>query len=115
MLSSGSGWLYDQLREIPRGADPNVLLEWSDIMERRANENCGVQDAARVRFHATVNLEGRFELGLDAPDPDAMVCMLNAIQSNLDLMPKITRELFGALMVSLAATAESKDALSKDS
>lgn len=31
-MSLGGGLLYDQLREIPRGADQNVLVGWSDIM-----------------------------------------------------------------------------------
>lgn len=115
MSFAGGGWLYDQLREIPRGADPNVLIEWSDIIERKANKDCGDLNARRVRFKGTVNDEGRFALDVDAPDPDAMVYLLRAIQDNLNLMPTITREFYGALMVTLASEAEKNDGLNKDS
>ncbi len=115
MSFSGGGWLYDQLREIPRGADPNVLAEWSDVIERKANEDCGELGARRIRFKGTVNDGGRFALDLDAPDSDAVVCLLTAIQNHLSMMPAITREFCGALMVSLASEAEKKDSLDKDS
>jgi hypothetical protein len=115
MSFPGGGWLYDQLREIPRGADPNVLVEWSDIIERKANEDCGDLNARRIRFKGTVNDEGRFALDLDAQDPDATVCLLRAIQNHLNLMPAITREFYGALMVSLASEAGKNDSLGKDS
>jgi hypothetical protein len=115
MSFSGGGWLYDQLREIPRGADPKLLVEWSDIIERKANEDCGGSDARRIRFKGSVNDEGRFALDVDATDPDSIVCLLGAIQDHLTLMPTITREFYGALMVSLASEAEKKDSLDKDS
>jgi hypothetical protein len=115
MSFPGGAWLYDQLREIPRGADPNVLVEWSDIIERRANEECGGLNARRIRFKGTVNDEGRFALDVDAPDPDSTVCVLQAIQNNLSLMPAITREFYGSLMVSLASEAEKNDRLGKGS
>ncbi len=113
MSFAGGGWLYDQLREVPRGADPNVLAEWSGIIERKANEDCGDVNATRIRFKGTVSAEGRFALDLDASDPDAMVCLLRAIQSNLNLMPAITREFYGALMVTLASEAEKTDSPSE--
>jgi len=114
-FGGGGGWLYDQLREIPRGADPNVLVEWSDIIERKANEDCGGLNSGRIRFKGTVNDEGRFALDVDAPDPDATVCLLRAIQNHLDLMPAITKEFYGTLMVSLASEAEKNDNLRKGS
>jgi hypothetical protein len=115
MSLPGAGWLYDQLREVPRGADPKLLVEWSDIIERKANEECGGSNARRIRFKGNVNDEGRFALDFDAPDSDSIVCLLGAIQNYLSLMPTITREFFGALMVSLASEAEKNDNLSKDS
>jgi hypothetical protein len=114
MATSGGGWLYDQLREIPRGADPGVLVEWSDIIQKKANEGCKNLNGSLIRFKGNVNDEGRFALDLDAADPDSMVCLLDAIQNCLTLMPTITREFYGALMVSLASEAEEKDELSKD-
>ncbi len=110
-----SGWLYDQLREIPRGADPNVLAEWSGIIERKANDSCGGSSAGRIRFKGTVNDEGRFALDMDAPDPDATVCLLRAIQDQLDVMPEVTKEFYSALMVTLASKAEKGDGLSEGS
>lgn len=114
-MSLGGGRLFDQLREIPRGIDPSVLVEWSDIIERKANEACGGSNAGRIRFKGTINEEGRFALDLDAPDPDAMVCLLRAIQDRLDVMPVATREFYGSLMASLASEAEKNDPLNKDS
>jgi len=114
MALPGGGWLYDQLRKIPRGADPNVFVEWSSIIERRANERCGPLIRGRIRFKGAVNDEGRFALDLEAPDPDATVCLLEAIQSCLSLMPTITMEFYGALMVALASEAEKRDGLSND-
>ena len=114
MALPGAGWLYDQLREIPRGADPSVLVEWSSIIEKKANEGCEDLDYSRIRFKGTVSDEGRFSLDLDALGSDAMVCLLEAIQSCHTLMPTITREFYGALMVTLASEAEKNDALSKD-
>jgi hypothetical protein len=107
MATSGGGWLYDQLREIPRGADPGVLVEWSDIIQKKANEGCKNLNGSLIRFKGNVN-EGRFALDLDAANPVAMVCLLEAIQSCLTLMPTITREFYGALMVSLASGAEER-------
>jgi hypothetical protein len=115
MSSPGGAWLYDQLREIPRGADPNVLVEWSDIIERKANEDCGDLNARRIRFKGTVNDKRRFALEVDAPDPDAIVCLLRAIQNHLSLMPAVTREFYGSLMVGLASEAEKNDSMSKGS
>jgi hypothetical protein len=114
MALPAGGWLYDQLREIPRGADPSVLVEWSNIIEKKANEECENLNRSRIRFKGTVNDEGRFALDLDVLDSDAMVCLLEEIQSCLTLMPTITREFYGALMVSLAAEAEEKGELGKD-
>ena|SRR5712692_8115290 len=105
----GGGWLYDQLREVPRGADPSLLVEWSDIIEKKANQECKSSNGQRIRFKGTVNADGRFALDLDAQDPDAMVCVLEAIQSCLTLMPTITREFYGALMITLASEAEEKE------
>jgi len=110
-----SGWLYDQLREIPRGAGPNVLVEWSGIIERKANEGCGGSSAGRIRFKGTVNDEGRFALDVDVPNPDATVCLLRAIQDQLDVMPEVTKEFYSALMVTLASGAEKEDGLSNGS
>jgi hypothetical protein len=114
-MSLGGGRLFDQLREIPRGVDPSVLVEWSDIIERKANEACGGSNAGHIRFKGSVNEEGRFALDVDAPDPDAMVCLLRSIQDSLDIMPVATREFYGSLMVGLASEAGEKDGLNKDS
>src|SRR6266850_698763 len=114
MSLPGGGWLYDQLREIPRGADPSVLVEWSDIIEKKANERCEDSNGKRVRLKGTVTDDGRFALDLDPVDTDAMVCLLEAIQSCLTLMPTLTREFYGALMVTLALEAEKKDEKSRD-
>jgi hypothetical protein len=92
-----------------------LSVEWSDIIERKANEDCGDLGARRIRSKGTVNDDGRFALDVDAQDTDAMVCLLNAIQHNLDLMPAITREFYGSLMVGLASEAEKKDGPGKGS
>jgi hypothetical protein len=105
-------FLYDQLREIPKGADPRLLVEWSEIIERRAIECRGDSVQRPIRFKGTVNEQMRFGLEVDAPDPDGMVCLHEAIQSCLTLMPVITREFFGAIMVSLVSEAEEKEGTS---
>jgi hypothetical protein len=112
--SPEGGWVYDQLREIPRGADPRVLVEWSDIIERKANERCG-DSARRIRLKGKVIDDTKFGLDLDAPTPEAIVCVLEAIQGCLALMPMATSQFYGALMISLASEAERRDGTSKDS
>ncbi len=114
MATPGAGWLYDQLREIPRGADPSVLVEWSSIIEKKANEGRENLSRTRIKFRGRVNDDGRFGLDIDAVDPDGMVCLLQAIQHYLTLMPMMTMEFYGALMLSLASEAEEKDGLNKD-
>ena len=111
MASAGGGWLYDQLREIPRGADPAVVTQWSEIIEKKANENCG-KPARRIRFKGRVTEDRRFGLDLDAPTPEAIVCVLEAIQDCLGLMPMGTSQFYGALMISLASEAERRDGTS---
>ncbi len=100
-----SGWLYDQLREIPRGADPITLVEWSRIIERKAIECCRDFDKTRIRFKGTV-AKGRFALGIDARDSATMLCLLTAIQDHLDLMPRMTKEFYTVVMITLASQAE---------
>jgi hypothetical protein len=114
-MAAGAGWLYDQLREIPRGIDPNVLVEWSDIIERKANEGSQYLNSGRVKFKGTVNGEGRFALDVNVSDPDAVVRLLTAIQDNLTLMPTSTRQFYGSVMLGIASEAEEKDSLGKDS
>ncbi len=102
-FGSGGGRLYDQLREIPRGVDQDLLVEWPDIIERRINEERGGSKEVGIRFKRTVNDEGRFALDMDVPHPDAMVSLRNAIQNHLCLMPTIAREFYGALTTSSPA------------
>jgi len=114
MAIAGGGWLFDQLREISRGTDSSVLVEWSDIIEKKANERCENSNGRRIMFKGTVNDNGGFALNLDADDPDKMVCLLEAIQSCLTLMPTITMEFYAALMVSLASQVGEKDGQGKE-
>ena len=105
---------FDQLREVSRGTDPNVLAEWSDIIEKKAHDRFRNSNGRSIRFKGTVSANGGFAVDLDADDPDVRVCLLEAIQSCLTLMPTITMEFYAALMVSLASEAEEKDGRSKE-
>lgn len=104
-MAFAGGWLYDKLREIPTGADPAVLVEWSEIVEKKANARQSGSARPTV-FEGRINQEGRFSLTVDVPDSDARVRLLRAIQDNLDLMPAMTKEVFTALMASLASEAD---------
>ena len=108
-MSSLAGWLYDQLREISRGADPNTLVEWSEIIEMRANERCKESNQRPIRFKGKVTDEERFALDFQAPNPASVVCLLEAIQGCLSLMPSPPRRFYAALMVSLASESEASD------
>ena len=113
MAIAGGGWLFVQLREISRGTDSSALVEWSDIIEKNANERCQNSNGRRIRFKGTVNADGGFALDLDANDPDVRVCLLEAIQNCLTLMPTITMEFYAALIVSLASEEGEKDGQGK--
>ena len=66
-------------------------------------------NGTRITFRGTVNDEGKFALDVDAPVPDAMLCLLKTIQSCLALMPAITREFCAAMTDILAADGEKKE------
>ncbi len=89
-----------------RGADADVLLEWSEIIERRSKEACDDIDGARIIFRGMVDgEESRFSLDVDASDPDATLCLLRTIQGCLELMPAITKQFYATLMEALASQA----------
>ena len=111
-FSEGGAFWFDQIRARLRGADPEVLLEWSGIIERRSKEACNDSNGARIIFRGAMDEEERrFTLDIDASDSDAVLCLLNAIQGCLDLMPAITKEYYATLMEALALEAEEKGGL----
>lgn len=107
-FTEGGSDALDQVRALQRGADPEVFLEWSAIIEKRSKEACGDLMGARIIFRGTVDEERRFALDVDASDSDATLCLLKTIQSCLDLMPAITREFYGALLGALTSEAGEK-------
>ena len=76
-FSEGNAYWYDQVPPNIEGADPSVLMEWAEIVEKA--KACG-DGTARVIFRGTVDEENKFSLDVDATDPDAIVCLMNAIQ-----------------------------------
>jgi hypothetical protein len=99
----------DQLSANLRGVDPRVLLEFSQLIEKRANARCKDLPAGSIKFRGSVDDEGRFALDPIAPSPDAMVCLLKAIDDSLDLMPYGVKEFYAAVMSALASYAERSD------
>lgn len=87
-----------------------MLLEWSNIIEKMSNEYFNTSPRIdSIRFRGTVKDNGKFALDVKAPGPEAMVCLLRAIQDNLILMPTITREFFVAIMISLSSDEGGRD------
>lgn len=109
-FSEGNAYWYDQLRSNIRGADPSVLLEWAEIVEKRAKKACG-DATARIIFRGTVNEDNKFSLDVDATDPDAVVCLLKAIQGCLDMMPAVPKMFYSSMMEAMATQAEEKGRL----
>jgi hypothetical protein len=100
--------LYDSLIGVSgQGrASPEQLTEWSEVIEKKANAG---SSGPRISFKGSTNETGRFGIQVDAPGPDEIVHLLEAIQESLTLMPTIPREFFGALMVSIAEEAEKNE------
>jgi hypothetical protein len=105
-LPEGGFNFLDQLSALQYGKDPRLLVEWSDIIERKAND---VGLDSRVKFKGSVNDKHEFVLDMDAPTPDATLRVLQAIESCLDLMPGDAKEFYAALMDAVATDAEKRD------
>jgi hypothetical protein len=104
-FTEGGAYWLDQVRALLRGADPDVFLEWSEIIEKRSKEACG-DSGARIIFAGMIDNGKRFTLDVDATDSDAMLCLLKSIQNCLDLMPSVPKQFYGALMEALASEAQ---------
>jgi hypothetical protein len=103
-----------QFLALQRVEDPHLLVEWSDIIEKKASENCR-DSLASIRFKGYVNDQNKFVLDLDASGPDATLCLLQAIESCLDLMPTVAKKFYAALMDALATDAEKRDGMERGS
>jgi len=106
----GGAYWFDQVRGLLRGADPQVFLEWSEIIEKKSKEACG-DSRAQVIFAGMVDDGERFTLDVDAADSDGILCLLKAIQDCLDLMPAVPKQFYGALMAALSSEADKKGKL----
>ena len=111
-FSEGSAYWFDQLRSNIKGADPDVLMEWAEIIEKKAKKACG-DGGARIIFRGAV--EGgdghRFSLDVDATDPDSILCLLEAIQGCLDLMPAVPKQFYSAMMDAIATRGQERGKL----
>src|SRR6267143_950329 len=106
----GGAFWFDQLRSVLRGADPQIMAEWSAIIEKRSKRLCGDSKGARIIFRGVVD-EGRFTLDVDAADPDATLCLLKGIQKTLDLMPAVPKVFYSIVMEALASQSDKKGML----
>jgi hypothetical protein len=104
----------NELLALQRVEDPHLLVEWSDIIEAKANEECR-DSLASVRFRGSVNDQNRFVLDIDARSTGAILCLLQAIESCLDLMPTVAKEFYAALIDAVASDAERSDEAEKGS
>lgn len=106
-FSEGGAYWFDSMRSQLQGVDPNVFLEWSQVIEkrsRRESDNLG----GRIVFRGRVDGEGKFALDVYAADSDAILSVLEAIQGSLDLMPGAPKRFYAALMEALAVQAQEK-------
>lgn len=110
-FSEGGAFWFDSLRSQLRGADPEILAEWSEIIERKSKRACGDPAGARIIFRGVVDEERRFTLDVDATDSDAMLSLLKSIQESLDLMPAVPKLFYSTVMGALASQAEEKGKL----
>lgn len=99
----GGGYWYDQVRALQQGSNPKSLLEWSDIIERKANSLTDLNH--KVEFKGRIDERGLFTIDIDAASltSEARLGLLTTIQDCLDLMPPITKEFYAALMEILAS------------
>ncbi len=111
----GSVFWQDQLRSLLIGEDPELLAEWSGIIEKRANDNCKDSAVPRITFRVSVDNQGKFAFDIGAPTPQAMLCLLDAIQDCLDLMPTASKRFYAAFMDILAEEADKRDETRSDS
>ena len=106
----GGAYWFDQVRSIIKGGDPLVFFEWAEIIEKKSKEKCGDREA-RIIFGGAVDEEKRFSPDVDATDPDAIVCLLESIQSRLDLMPSVPKQFYAAIMEAILFQAQEKGKL----
>jgi len=107
-FSEGGAFWFDSMRSQLRGADPDEFLEWSEAIEKKSKEDCNDLAGARITFRGAIDEERRFSLDVDAVDSDAILCLLKAIQSCLDLMPSAPKRFYATLMEALATQAEER-------
>jgi hypothetical protein len=110
-FAEGGAFWFDSLRSQLLGADPDIMAEWSEIIEKTSKRSCDDSSGARIIFRGLVDEGRRFTLDVDASDSDAMLCLLESIQSNLDLMPTVPKVFYSTLMGALASQAEEKGRL----
>jgi hypothetical protein len=110
-FSEGGAFWFDQLRSQLRGADPEILAEWSEIIEKTSKRACDDSAGARIIFRGVVDEEWGFTLDVDASDPEAMLSLLKSIQNSLDLMPAVPKLFYSTVMGALASQAEEKGKL----
>ena len=107
----GGAFWFDQLRSVVRGVDPEVMVEWSAIIEKRSKKLCGDSKGARIIFRGVADEGGRFTLDVDAADPDAMLCLLKGIQKTLDLMPTVPKVFYSIVVEALSSQSDKKGKL----
>ncbi len=110
-FGEGGAFWFDQLRSQLRGADSEVLAEWSQIIEKTSKQACNDSAGARIIFRGFVDEERRFTLDVDVTDSDAILCLLQSIQNCLDLMPAVPKQFYGTLMGALASQAKERGKL----
>ena len=108
-VPEGSVNFLDQLLGSFRGDDAQEVANWSEIIAKRANRNCSDLPVAPIKFKISV-AEGALASEVDAQTPRATLCLLDAIQDCLDLMPANAKRFYAAMMDAIAADAEKRDA-----
>ena len=88
MEDKGSKETINNLENLKRGLDPNVVLDWAETIEKTAKKICNDPDCKRIKFKYTE--ENGFEFVVS--DKEAADCIIRAILEYGNSQSILTRE-----------------------
>jgi len=82
--------IQKHLRDLASSADPNTFNEWADRIGRTAKEICNDPDCKRIKLIKDEYGKIKFQFA----DKEAVDCVIQAIKTHLNSMPKTQQVIF---------------------
>ena len=100
MEDKGSKETINNLENLKRELDPDVVLDWAETIEKIAKKICNDPDCKRIKFKYTEESGFAFEIS----DKEAADCVIQAIQEYENSQSIIIREQSRVLIKDLEKT-----------